>query len=106
MTYLEALDIVVARTRHERFRWLCSDANPDAHVREGYRALVLKLAGEPVSAPPPTPLVPLGNSIRAAQLGFRRCLYSTHEGCGCSGTHCYHLGRVVGLADCISCLKG
>jgi hypothetical protein len=49
--------------------------------------------------------VPLADSIRAARIGYRACLYSSHEGCGCSGTHCYHLGRVVGLPDCLECLS-
>ena len=57
-------------------------------------------------SPPPQRLAPLAASIRAVQLGFRRCLYSTHEGCGCSGTHCHHLGRVVTLPDCLRCIKG
>jgi hypothetical protein len=48
MTWSEALEIVVSQTTHERFRWLCSDDNPDAGSRSGYRALVIRLAtGEP-----------------------------------------------------------
>ena len=58
---------------------------------------------DPPASVPSSP-APLSASIRAAKLGFRRCLYSTHEGCGCSGTHCHHLGRIVSLPDCLSCL--
>lgn len=108
MTWIEALDLVVARTRHGRYRWLCSDANPNTRQRDAYRRAMLRKAGAPepppmAAAPRPSPLAA---SIRAAKLGFRRCLYATSEGCGCSGTHCHHLRRVVGLADCIECLKG
>jgi hypothetical protein len=107
MTLSEALDIVIARTRHERYRVLCDDDNPDIQQRDAYRRLVVDMAGQPAPLPPtdPAPLIPLADSIRAARLGYRACLYSSYEGCGCSGTHCYHLGRVVGLADCVECLS-
>jgi len=105
MTWQEALDTVVARTGHERFRWLCSDDNPDAVQREGYRGVVLGLAGQPASETPPV-LPPLAVSINAVRLGFRQCFYSSHEGCGCAGTHCYRFGRIVQLRECVECLKG
>lgn len=54
---------------------------------------------------PPHAVAPLSSSLRAVHLGFRRCLYSSHEGCGCTGTRCYRHGRIVGLPDCISCLS-
>ena len=53
MTLPEALNIVIARTGHERFRFLCSEANPDRDTREGYRALVLRLAAQAPGDPPP-----------------------------------------------------
>ena len=55
MTLEEAIEVVVARTKHERYRWLCSDENPDAWSREGYRLLMLELAGAPAPTPTPTP---------------------------------------------------
>jgi hypothetical protein len=48
MSWQEALEIVVGRTRHERYRVLCSDAHPD---REHWRARMLALAEAP-SYPP------------------------------------------------------
>jgi len=36
----EALELVVVRSRHEHFRWLTSDENPDGRNREAYRRLV------------------------------------------------------------------
>ena len=36
---------------------------------------------------------------------FRSCLYSDSKGCGCTGTRCYSLGRIVSLSDCIRCLS-
>ena len=44
LDWAEAIEIVVARTRHERLRWLCSDANPDVAQRDGYRRLMIELA--------------------------------------------------------------
>lgn len=111
MTLDEALEIVVARTRHERYRWHCSDDNPNARGREAYRRSVLSLAGAPEPEPPPPPepvrphrRVPLADSIRAVRFGLRNCLYATREGCGCSGAMCHHFGRVVTLTDCLACL--
>ena len=44
MTWDEALSEVVRRTKHERYRWLCSDDNPDVESRDGYRAKVKRIA--------------------------------------------------------------
>jgi hypothetical protein len=45
MTWEEALDLIVARTGHHRYRDLCADTWPD---HAAYRALVIRLAtGEP-----------------------------------------------------------
>jgi hypothetical protein len=44
MTWLEALALVITRTGHERFRWLCAEENPNAAQREGYRGMVMRLA--------------------------------------------------------------
>jgi hypothetical protein len=49
MTWTEALEIVVARTRHERYRELCADDRPDHEV---WRAKVVELAGTPAEYPP------------------------------------------------------
>jgi hypothetical protein len=51
MTWEQALEIVVERTRHERFRQLCSKNNPDAEQRHAYRRLVLELVAAPVPLP-------------------------------------------------------
>lgn len=111
MTWQEAVEIVVTRTGHGRYEWLCSDANPDAGSREGYRRLVLRMAGEPVNpggAPPEIHAgrIPLRDSIRLVRLGLRACFYSTHDGCGCTGAYCHWHGRIVGPDDCLPCLDG
>lgn len=107
MTDAEALAEAIRRTGHARYADLVDPAHPD--YQPAYWTHIRRAAGvnPEVNSPPPTPsVVPLSVSLRAVQLGYRRCLYSAHEGCGCTGTHCYRLGRVVGLNDCITCLKG
>lgn len=70
----EALESVVARTRHERFRALCADDHPD---REAWRQQVISMAtGEPPAVPNyPTPVVQANNLARSlwawAVDGFR-----------------------------------
>jgi hypothetical protein len=73
MTWREALGAVVARTGHERYRWLCSDDNPDVVQRESYRRSMLDQCGQAPSYPPA--IVQAGNALGAAAAfimdGFR-----------------------------------
>lgn len=64
MDYLSALDIVVARTRHERYRWLCSDDNPNIAQRNSYREFVIREANGGTSVYPPL-REQLGNAASA-----------------------------------------
>ncbi|APW60494.1 hypothetical protein [Paludisphaera borealis] len=61
------LETVVARTGHERYRWLTSDANTDVWQRDQYRALVVQLATgqppEPAAYPPLATMI--GNALTA-----------------------------------------
>ena len=41
VTWQEALEVVVARTKHERYRTLCADSHPERHH---YRDAVMQLA--------------------------------------------------------------
>jgi hypothetical protein len=103
------LEAVVARTGHERFRWLTSDANPNPAHRDAYRKLVARLArGEPAPnpTPPPPKTVPLADALRARKLGLARCVYASKPACSCQGAaRCHHLGRIVSIRDCLDCLK-
>jgi len=74
MSYLDALELVVARTGHERYRQLCSDNNPEMAQRVGYRELVIRLAATP--AAPPDPIARLDAAYAAAGTGAAR------GGCG------------------------
>lgn len=49
MTWEQALEIVIARTKHERYRDLCADDWPD---HEAYRAEMIRMVSEPPSFPP------------------------------------------------------
>jgi len=44
MNWTEALDLVVEQTGHARYRWLCSEDNPDVRQRESYRSLMIRQA--------------------------------------------------------------
>lgn len=108
------LEAVIARTGHERFRWLVSDANPDAAQRDGYRRIVRELAAGPPSPAVPSPapaaepsarpLLPLTVARRTLAIGHGNCLYATRCGCSGGGAFCHHLKRVVSLHDCVDCL--
>ena len=69
MTYIDALEIVVARTKHERYRWLCSDANTEEASREGYRFLMIRMAvsDQPTAYPS---LAAQANSALRSATGF------------------------------------
>jgi hypothetical protein len=71
----EAIDIVVTRTKHERFRSLCDPDHPD--FNPAYASLVIAMAtgeatspteGHPSPQQPPTPLetLPLAGDLVAA----------------------------------------
>ena len=96
MTWEHALEAVVARTRHERYRALCADAHPD---RGAWRAEVVRLA-----AAGPRPSV--AESL-ARTRGMRSCPFrSTDRSCGCSGGRCaLRRGASVSHLDCFDCLS-
>jgi hypothetical protein len=52
MEWFEAVDVMVTRTGHERFRWLCSEENPDEGQRDGYRYQVVAMATGTPPEPP------------------------------------------------------
>lgn len=104
------LEAVVARTGHERYRFLTSDANLDAESREGYRRIVREIAaGRPPTAPqaaPEAPAGPMASWRRERLLGVRACFYAGEPTCSCSGSaYCHALGRDVTLGDCRECLR-
>lgn len=55
MDWQDAVEILVARTRHEAWRRLCSDENADAASRDACRRSVITLAGGIPPALPPIP---------------------------------------------------
>jgi hypothetical protein len=59
------LETVVARTGHERFRWLTSEANPDVESREGYRRYVREQAAGATPAEYPPLATQAANAIGA-----------------------------------------
>jgi hypothetical protein len=62
----EDLETAVARSGVVHYRWLTSDDNPDAFVREGYRGIVREIAAAEVWPPEPPAYPPL--ATQAANL--------------------------------------
>ncbi len=55
MNWEEALEIVVRRTKHERYRVLCDEGNPDIEQRDEMRAMMIRKA---LNEPDPPPFIP------------------------------------------------
>jgi hypothetical protein len=49
LNWIDALDIVVWATKHERYRWLCSDENSD---HEAWRREMIRMATGELPDPP------------------------------------------------------
>jgi hypothetical protein len=58
----EALNVVIAETGHEKYRWLVSDANPDVAKREHYRKRIIERA----NPKPPSLVTTIANAAGAA----------------------------------------
>lgn len=113
---IEALDLVVSRTGHARYRALCDPSHPAYHP--AYVALVLTLAGCPPPEEPPAPVSVLPSGVGPSLDVIRRRDACVHyiprrrfaalgiADCGCGLDHCkLWRGRQGGitLADCASC---
>src|SRR4051794_37482745 len=82
---------------------MCNAIRGDAGKRAAFLARCAEVAA---AAEYPPVAIPVQDSIRATQLGFHRCWFSTKDSaCGCSGVRCHLLKRIVGLADCVECLS-
>ena len=66
MNWQDALEIVVARTKHAPYRQLCSDANtqPAPNNRDAYRREMIRQAAGP--APDPLPDITVSDEERRA----------------------------------------
>ena len=54
---IQQLETAIARTGHERLRWLTSDENPDIRQRDRYRRIVREIADNVnEQSPEPTPM--------------------------------------------------
>lgn len=100
MTLSEALDIVVARTGVERYRFLCLEhANPK--VREEYGQLIMRLATEPAGVQ----RMPTQESIRLIA-AMKACQFRSPCKTGCGSGYCgLKSGRQVSHAECFTCIK-
>ncbi len=115
MTWTDAVDIVVARTKHEKYRELCEESRPG---HDQWRAVVIAMAVEAPEYPPVTTqivrgesqaLIPLQESL-AILNQIKACPYRSRDsGCGCAGMRCA-LGKgksgIVSFNDCLTCVKG
>jgi hypothetical protein len=99
VTLPAALDLVVARTGVERYRYLCLE-HESPRVRRQYSDLILRLALEP---PPTRPTPTESLEVLAA---VRRCPFRSvgRDGCQC-GRCALRGGAKVATAECIACVK-
>lgn len=93
MTWQEALEIVIARTGVQRYRFLCSEEYRE-HL--AYRRFMVDMAGETV--------IPLDESLALHRL-VHACPYRSTQGCGCSGARCGLSGRLVAPRECLECVR-
>ena len=99
MTLAGALELVVARTGVERYRYLCLE-HPTSSVRAEYSALVLRLAVEP---PKPGPTAA---ESMALSLAVRCCMFRSRESGECGCGHCsLRSGAKVSTLECIECVR-
>lgn len=117
MDLAEAINLIVSRTGHARYRDLCDPTHPAHHP--AYVDFVLRFAGASPPAPRPTMEPPPATSGVAASLDVIRGRDSCRHyvprrrfaelgiaDCGCGLDHC-RVGRGreggITLADCASC---
>lgn len=108
MDYAEAVEIVIARTKHERFRYLCSDDNPN---REAWRAHVISEAtGEPRQ--PAITSNPTVQRQRLLATLVKACPYRENtSSCGCGASKCHAAWgssridpQAANMQDCLDCV--
>lgn len=107
MTVASALDILVARTGHVRYRELCDPVQPA--YNPSYIGLVIRLASGLPDPQTPGP-VPLSTSLNLLAR-MRSCPHrSPRTDCGCGGlaTCALEKGKdgLVNYRDCQDCLSG
>jgi len=114
MLLSEAIDITVAKTKHERFRELLDPSHPDYQPK--YEGVVRAIAEgrQYIPGPAPVALPPswsFGTQLRLKALAFD-CLYAAQpgwRGCGCRG--CYAKGTKTNqapdasLRECLECVS-
>ena len=98
MQLVDALQLVIDRTGHERFSWLTSEDNPDPHSRAAYQRLVIQLASGNIAPPPESALVdPWLLAIRACPNWNAGC-------CASPAPFCSRFEIHPSRQDCIECL--
>ena len=99
MTINEALDLVIARTGVERYRYLCLE-HPKPTVRAEYSAHVLRLAAQPPAPKPAT-----AEFVAFARI-VRECPFRSVEPGGCGCARCgLRSGAKVSNLECIQCVR-
>jgi hypothetical protein len=112
MSWSDALEIVVGRTKHEAYRRQCSDENtsPPPNDRDAYRALMVRLASDPPNVPsqypPAAPASPTARESLALIQRMRACPFWSKPGTGCDCGRCgLRAGAKVTHHDCFACLE-
>ena len=127
MSWQESLEDYVSRTGVERYRWLCSEDNPNAMDREAYRRFVVEQAtGTESSVQSERTVISTGNggmvtipleeSLRLNK-EMRECPHYEKRGCNTCGKAFCKIGKgepgermnsqygLVSTWDCYHCLR-
>jgi hypothetical protein len=112
VNWKEAVEIMVGRHGHERYRSLCSE---DRHDHLAWRAeMIRKASGEPpppfVPVPPSfIPAMPTIPTMILDHRAFRACPYSSDFVAGCchapATARCHWKAATVTLPTCLDCVK-
>jgi hypothetical protein len=99
-SFLQTLDLVVARTGVERYRYLCLK-HPNSTVRAEYAALVVRLAAEALGSTQSSTV----ESVNLLAV-VRSCPYRSAPKIGCNCGRCGLRGEArVSIRECFECVR-
>lgn len=104
---INELDIAVARTKHERLRYLTSLDNPDEASREAWRRKTERIASElyrPETGVTETSVTRTSVTETMERLKLvKTCQHLVEPTCGCNFGRCSLYDKPTSYPECIAC---